>query len=59
MLLVLAAVLCSRLVAGSELVRNGSFGQIMAEWGIPPDLQPWYPYQHTTGRVVLHPDAMG
>ncbi len=59
MLLVLAAVLCSRPVAGNELVRNGSFGQIMAEWGIPPGLQPWYPYQHTSGRVVLHPDVTG
>jgi len=58
MLLVLAAVFCSRFTAANELVRNGSFGQVMAEWGIPPDLQPWYPYQHTTGRVVLHPDAM-
>lgn len=58
MLLLLAAVLCSRHLAGNELVRNGSFGQVMAEWGIPPDLQPWYPYQHPAGRVALHPDAM-
>lgn len=58
-LLMLAAVFCSRFTAANELVRNGSFGQVMAEWGIPPELQPWYPYQHTTGRVVLHPDAMG
>ena len=59
LLLLLAAVFCSRLAVANELVRNGSFGQIMAEWGIPPDLQPWYPYQHPAGRVALHPNLTG
>jgi hypothetical protein len=45
--------------ASHELVRNGSFAQVMAEWGIPPEVQPWYPYQHPAGRVALHPDTMG
>ena len=43
--------------SGAELVRNGDFAQIMADWGIPDALRPWYPYQHPSGRVALHPDV--
>lgn len=55
----LAIHLSAGLSSGAELVRNGDFAQVMAEWGIPDVLRPWYPYQHPSGRVALHPDAFG
>ncbi len=51
--------LAFQFTSAGELVRNGDFTQVMAEWGIPPALRPWYPYQHPAGVVALHPDTFG
>lgn len=46
----------------AELLTNRQFDQVLVDWTVPQDLEPWIPYKHPAGTVSLNPsvgDYMG
>lgn len=61
------AAACGWLALGAssnatELLSNGQFDQVLVDWTVPQELDPWIPYNHPAGTVSLNPsvgDYMG
>ena len=43
----------------AQLITNGGFDQIMVDWTVAAELDPWIPYNHPAGTVSLHPSVGG
>lgn len=43
----------------AELLSNRQFDQVLVNWTVPQDLEPWIPYKHPAGTVSLNPSVGG
>ena len=59
----MAAVCGSLALAGgsqaAELLSNRQFDQVLVDWTVPQELDPWIPYNHPAGTVSLNPSVGG
>lgn len=45
--------------SATELLRNGSFNDVLVDWTLAEPLADWLPYQHPAGNITLRPDTHG
>lgn len=46
------------LVTQTELLKNGSFDQVLEQWGVSSELGSWIPYQYPAGNVSTDPNVI-